>query len=120
MPIQIFTEAERTKLDAFPEEITHDDLITFFTLSEADREQLPFFSAPHNRLGFAIQLCTLRFMGFVPEELPISPQPWWSMWLSKLTLSLSWSTTERGRRHARIILTLFNTTWATGEPSRPN
>ena len=68
MPIHIFTEAERTRLDAFPEEITHDDLITFFTLSEADREQLPFFSAPHNRLGFAIQLCTLRFMG-LPEDL---------------------------------------------------
>lgn len=73
MPIHIFTEAERTRLDAFPEEITHDDLITFFTLSEAEREQLPFFSAPYNRLGFAIQLCTLRFMGFVPEVLTHIP-----------------------------------------------
>ena len=71
MPIQIFTEAERAKLDTFPEEITHNDLITFFTLSESDREQLPFFSAPHNRLGFALQLCTLRFMGFVPEALTV-------------------------------------------------
>ena len=42
MPIHIFTEAERATLDTFPAEITHDDLITFFTLSEADREQLPF------------------------------------------------------------------------------
>ena len=73
MPIHIFTETERTKLDTFPEEITHDDLITFFTLSEADREQLPFSSAPHNRLGFALQLCTLQFMGFVPEDLARIP-----------------------------------------------
>ncbi len=29
MPIDIFTDAERAKLDAFPEEITADDLITF-------------------------------------------------------------------------------------------
>ena len=28
MPIHIFTEAERTKLDTFPEEITHDDLFS--------------------------------------------------------------------------------------------
>lgn len=73
MPIHIFTEAERTRLDTFPEEITHEDLITFFTLSEDDRKQLPFSSAPHNRLGFAVQLCTLRFMGFVPEELTQIP-----------------------------------------------
>jgi hypothetical protein len=73
MPIHIFTEAERARLDAFPEEIAHDDLITFFTLSEADREQLPFSSAPHNRLGFVMQLCILRFMGFVPEELTRIP-----------------------------------------------
>jgi hypothetical protein len=73
MPIQIFTEAERTRLDAFPEEITHDDLIAFFTLTKADQRQLPRSSAPHNRLGFALQLCTLRFMGFVPEELTRIP-----------------------------------------------
>jgi hypothetical protein len=73
MPIHIFTEAERAKLDTFPEEITRDDLITFFTLTKADQQQLPRSSTPHNRLGFALQLCTLRFMGFVPEELTRIP-----------------------------------------------
>jgi Domain of unknown function (DUF4158) len=38
-------------------------------LSEADKAQLPIYSAPSNRLGFALQLCTLRFMGLVPAEL---------------------------------------------------
>jgi hypothetical protein len=69
MPIYIFTETERATLDTFPAEITHEDLITFFTLSEADKEQLLIYSSPYNHLGFALQLCTLRFMGFVPEEL---------------------------------------------------
>src|SRR6266850_2966968 len=69
MPIHIFTEAERATLDTFPAEITQEDLITFFTLSEADKAQLPIYSAPYNRLGFALQLCTLRFMGFVPEDV---------------------------------------------------
>jgi TnpA family transposase len=73
MPIHIFTEAQRATLDTFPAEITHEDLITFFTLSEADKAQIPIYSAPHNRLGFALQLCTLRFMGFVPEELTRIP-----------------------------------------------
>jgi TnpA family transposase len=73
MSIQFFTNAERERLNRFPAEIQYQDLVTFFTLSEADRDQIPVCSAIHNRLGFALQLCTLRFMGFVPDDLQSIP-----------------------------------------------
>jgi TnpA family transposase len=73
MPIQLFTEPERARRNRFPEVITHEDLVIFFTLSERDMERMPRYSAPHNRLGYALQLCALRFMGFVPDDLSSAP-----------------------------------------------
>jgi len=69
MPIQFFTDAERQRLNNFPLEIQYQDLATFFTLSETDKAQIPIHRPAYNRLGFAIQLSTLRFMGFVPDNL---------------------------------------------------
>jgi hypothetical protein len=73
MPVQLFTEPERARRNRFPEVIVYEDLVTFFTLSEHDLERMPRYSAPHNRLGYALQLCALRFMGFVPDDLSSTP-----------------------------------------------
>jgi len=73
MPVQLFNEAERDQRDRFPQGIAYEDLIIFFTLSESDRHSIPRYSAAHNRLGYALQLCALRFMGFVPDDLSSAP-----------------------------------------------
>jgi hypothetical protein len=73
MPIQFFTDVERQHLNNFPLEIQYQDLATFFTLSENDKAQIPIYSPVYNRLGFALQLCALRFMGFVPDGLQDAP-----------------------------------------------
>ena len=73
MPVQLFTEAERAQRDRFPKVIAYEDLVIFFTLSDRDQESIPRYSAPHNRLGYALQLCALRFMGFVPDDLSSAP-----------------------------------------------
>lgn len=73
MLVQLFTEAERARRNRFPEVIVYEDLVTFFTLSEHDLEGLPRSRVPHNRLGYALQLCALRFMGFVPDDLSTTP-----------------------------------------------
>jgi Domain of unknown function (DUF4158) len=69
MPVQLFTEAERARRNRFPEVIAYEDLVTFFTLTERDLDSIPRYSAPYHRLGYALQLCTLRLMGFVPDDL---------------------------------------------------
>jgi len=73
MPVQLFTEADRARRNRFPEALTYEDLVTFFTLSERDLDSIPRYSVAHNRLGYALQLCTLRFMGFVPDDLTSAP-----------------------------------------------
>jgi hypothetical protein len=69
MPVAFLSETERARLGRFPDDIAPADLITFFTLSEADTVQLPKRTTAANRLGFALQLCTLRFLGFCPTDL---------------------------------------------------
>ena len=73
MGSKFLTISDRERFSRFPEEITENDIITFFTLSELDLAQIPVYSAPYNRLGFALQLCALRYLGFSPEDLSTVP-----------------------------------------------
>ncbi len=73
MPVQFFTTSQRENLNRFPQNIEHNDVITYFTLSERDLAEIPIYSHAANRLGFALQLCGLRFMGFFPTPLTSVP-----------------------------------------------
>ena len=73
MPSLFLTDSERKRLASFPSTISDSDVIAYFTLSDNDKEQVPKTAAAYNRLGFALQLCTLRYMGFCPENLESAP-----------------------------------------------
>ena len=73
MPGRFLTLTEKERLNRFPEEIPSDDIFTFFTLSSSDTAQVPLKSVSYNRLGFALQLCTLRYLGFCPDNLTTTP-----------------------------------------------
>jgi TnpA family transposase len=73
MPIGFLTAADRTRLNGFPEQIPHEDLSAFFLLSEADHGAINQHREAHTRLGFALQLCALRYIGFAPDELQTAP-----------------------------------------------
>jgi hypothetical protein len=84
----ILSSAEREMLYACP----HDDsILQFHTLSESDIAIIKQRRGAENRLGFAVQLCYLRYPGvilgtkekasleivdFVAEQLQISPSKW--------------------------------------------
>ena len=74
MPIGFLSDAERERLDSFPAQVVPGDIETYFTLSRADRRQIPRTTSPANRLGFALQLGTLRFLGFCPDDLSTVPE----------------------------------------------
>ena len=74
MPGQFLSQAEREQLQSFPEEITFQELITFFTLSDKDLTQVKKRSGDHNLLGFALQLGTLRYLSFIPDDFPQLPE----------------------------------------------
>ena len=59
----ILSAAERERLLAVPD--THEDLIRHYTFSQADIAIIRQRRGPANRLGFAVQLCYLRFPGII-------------------------------------------------------
>jgi TnpA family transposase len=71
MPVQFLSEAEHKSLNRFPSEISSEDLNRFFLLSDRELTILKQLRAEHNRLGFALQLCCLRYLGFFPEEFQL-------------------------------------------------
>ena len=73
MPASIFSETELARLASFPEEIPGDDLIRAFTLTGADRDLAAIRRGAANRLRLALQLCALRYPGFVPRNLSAAP-----------------------------------------------
>jgi hypothetical protein len=83
----VLTEAQRADLLALPED--EATLVRHWTLSAEDLRVIVSRRRPHNRLGFAIQLCGLRYPGrllrpgevirhaplaFVGEQLGIAPE----------------------------------------------
>jgi len=71
---RVFSDEELARLRGFPE-ITAEELVRFFTLSAADAE----FVDPgrgrsaKGRLGLAVQLCSLPWLGFVPDDVTTAP-----------------------------------------------
>ncbi len=70
---RLLTPAERAALLAFP--TTDDALIQYYTFSESDLSAIRQRRGQHNRLGFAVPLCYLRYPGFAlpPDAEPPVP-----------------------------------------------
>ena len=73
MPVQFLSEADHARLNRFPDEIPTEDCFTFFLLSKEDLTETDKQRSNSSRLGFALQLCALRYMGFVPHDLKSLP-----------------------------------------------
>jgi hypothetical protein len=69
----VFSEQELVRLRGFPE-ITRAELIKYFTLSSPDEAFLCKFVGQRNVLGASVQLCTLPWLGFVPDEVIVAPE----------------------------------------------
>jgi TnpA family transposase len=66
-------ETERRRLERFLDRIAVEDLRACFALKERDRTLVFDQRGPENRLGLAVSLCALRFLGFVPEDVASIP-----------------------------------------------
>jgi TnpA family transposase len=101
MPIDFLTPAERARLNGLPASIPDEDLRIFFTLSDADIEEVQKQRGAHNQLGFALQLCALRYLGFAPDDLTMAPQPAVAFVAQQVGLSPAVLAAYGGRRHTR-------------------
>jgi Domain of unknown function (DUF4158) len=73
MPTRFLSDAEIERLESFPEAIDERDLARFFALDEEDLRFVRRQHSPAGQLGVALQLCALRWLGFVPDDLTAAP-----------------------------------------------
>jgi Domain of unknown function (DUF4158) len=84
MPVRYLSDPELARLSSWPDEIAVEDAVTYFTLSADDLSWLAGFNRQHNRLAVAVQLSTLPWLGWIPDDLVGCPP----LALDRLALAL--------------------------------
>ena len=73
MPTRFLGDAQRARYGCFRDVVDEDDIARCFHLDERDQAVIEELRGAHNRLGFAAQLGTVRFIGAFPSEIAEVP-----------------------------------------------
>lgn len=75
MPVGFLTDERGEAYGKFAEEPTRPELERFFFLHDEDLKLIAKRRGDHNRLGLALPMCTVRYIGLFPEDPFAVPWP---------------------------------------------
>jgi TnpA family transposase len=122
VPGQFLTDSQRTTYGRFTEEPSPTQLAHYFHLDDADRHRLAQYRSEYNRLGFALQLGTVRYLGtFVtdPMEVPHSVVRYVGTQIDvadPVACQHQYNNVDTQQRHAREIREIFGYHRFTDQP----
>lgn len=73
MPVEFLTAEQEARYGRFTDELTEAELARSFYLDAKDWDMLGGRRGDHNRLGLAVQLTSVRYLGSFPDDLAALP-----------------------------------------------
>ena len=108
MPIGFLSQAQREQYGRYSSSPSPDDLARFFHLDDVDLGLIAHKRGDHNRLGFAVQLSTLRYVGTFLDDplavpLPVLQTLAGQLYIESLDDIESYGSGEQRWQHAQEI-----------------
>ncbi|WP_404822114.1 DUF4158 domain-containing protein [Pseudomonas khavaziana] len=68
MPVSLLTQEQRDSFGRYIDASSRDELERYFHLSDEDRDAVQVLWGNHNRMGYAVLLTTVSFVGAFPDK----------------------------------------------------